>query len=372
MTNATQRDYYDVHGALREADAQTIKHAFRRLAMEWYPDRSNHSKTTERFQEIAEAYAVLCDPGKRAAYHARGHCGVTGYSMEDLYGGIDLDDLLGGLGFGFEGTLFDHLFRRRSQGPAKGAHLERESLLPLERIARGGEETIHLARPAVCGDCHGSGAAPGTTPHCCAAFGGTGRKVTTQRREGVLLQQVTTCPQCHGKGQTIEMPCPACHGSGRVQRDETLRVRIPPGVEEGMTLRLAGHGLPPPGGRGDAPGDLHLMIHSKPDPRFKHIGADLWYTDTVSVADAVLGTTRIVPTLNGSVRIQVPPGMQPDTVLRVSGKGMPHFGRREHGDLCVWIRVHIPQHLTPEERELYEHMRSLKTASGARRCTGQA
>jgi molecular chaperone DnaJ len=209
----TSRDYYDVLGVPRDADQKAIKDAFRTLALQYHPDRNKEPGAEERFKEIAEAYAVLADPQKRAAYDAGGVAGVSGFSPEDLFSGIDFEDIFGGPGFDFGGGgLFDRFFRRqrRPAGPPRGQDLEVELEVPLARVATGGEETVHFRHPAVCPACHGSGAQAGTTPRRCDACHGTGQHVSSRRESGITFQQITTCPTCHGRGTIIDTPCSEC------------------------------------------------------------------------------------------------------------------------------------------------------------------
>lgn len=362
-----QRDYYEVLGVPREADGKRIKDAFRELALKYHPDRNKSPDAEERFKEVAEAYAVLSDPRKRAEYDARGFAGVAGFTPEDLFAGIDFGDIFGGAGFGADfgpgmGGLFERLFRPGRAGPARGQDLQVELALPLETILRGGEETVRYARPVACPRCGGTGAEPGTRPRRCATCDGTGRKTVTRGEKrgeaSIRFQQISVCPDCGGRGTIIEKPCRDCRGEGRVEREESLKVAVPAGAEEGMALRIPAHGLPSddPGG---APGDLFVVVTSAPDPRFVRSGADLWRTESVSVADAVLGTELRVPTLNGALDVAVPPGTQPGAVLRLRGKGLPRYGGRGHGDLNLRIEVRVPERTSAEERELYERLRAL-------------
>ncbi len=360
----TERDYYEVLGVPRDADAKTIKDAYHRLAMRWHPDRNEAPEAEERFKEIATAYAVLHDPDKRARYDARGHEGVAHFSADDLFRGVDLGSVFGDLGVGFGPggeSIFDRFFGARG-APPRGSNLRVRLEVPLERIASGGEETVHLARPVACERCHGHGTRSGEPPARCAACGGAGQIVasTETRREGgeatVRVQHVAPCQSCHGRGIMTTEPCEACGGRGQVDRTETLRVSIPAGIDDGMILRVAGHGLPGPSGA--PPGDLHVAVLAAPDARFQRRGADLWRSETIEVADAALGTTRTVPTLEGDVAVTVPPGTQPDTVLRLRCKGLPRFHSAGRGDLNVRVQVHVPERLEPRERELYEALRS--------------
>lgn len=359
MAATAQRDYYEVLGVPRDADEKKIKDAFRELALKYHPDRNKEPGAEEKFKEIAEAYAVLSDPKKRAAYDSGGFAGVAGVSPEDLFGGINFDEIFGGRGFGFDfggESFFDRFFRRR--GPQRGEDLAVELAIPLEHVVTGGEETVRLARLEPCPDCKGSGARAGTQPRPCKTCAGTGRKTATRREGGMLFQQITTCPECDGRGQFIDKPCPQCGGRGEVEREEKLTVKIPAGVEEGMTLRVPGRGVASEDPQGK-PGDLLVMVRSKPDRRFERRGEHLWRVETIEVVDAALGTSLAVPTLDGEASVKVPPGTQPDSVLRLKGKGLPRFGGSGRGDLLLRVQVHVPERLSFEEQKLYERLQSL-------------
>ena len=348
----------------RDADAKAIKDAFRTLALKYHPDRNKAAGAEERFKEIAEAYAVLSDPAKRAEYDNRGFAGVSGFSAEDLFGGIDFGDIfgsggLGGIG-GIGGGLFDQLFRHRRPGPAKGQDVEIAMTVSLEQVARGGEEQVRFMRQAVCEACNGSGAEKGTRPVTCATCHGTGR-ITHARREGggnIYIQQTTICPACSGRGVTIEKPCKICGGLGQVERAESLGITIPPGIEDGMVLKVAGKGEASPE-IGGPPGDLFVMVRSAADARFSRSGADLWREETISITDAVLGALLTVPTLEADAAVTVPAGTQPDAVLRLRGKGLPRFREKGRGDLLLRIRIHVPEHLSAKERDLYDKLREM-------------
>lgn len=357
-----QRDYYEVLGIPHDADAKAIKDAFRKLALQYHPDRNKSPDAEERFKEIAAAYAILSDPKKRADYDARGFAGVADFTPEDLFGGIDFGDIFGNHGFGFDfgGGLFDRLFRHgRAARPGRGQDLEVLLAIPLERIFSGGEETVRLNRPVTCPACHGGGTRDGTAPKQCGECNGTGRKVIAhQDKGGVHFQQISTCPACGGSGTLIDKPCKECGGRGEVERMERLKVTIPMGIEEGTALRIPGHGMPGPEPN-LPPGDLYVIVRSEADPRFERIGADLWRSETIELAAAVLGTEIRVPTLDGTIEVTVPPGTQPDSVLRLRGKGLPLFGGGGHGDLNLRIAVHVPERLNAKERKLYETLRDL-------------
>ena len=349
-------------GVARSADEKAIKDAFRKLAMQYHPDRNKAPGAEERFKEIAEAYAVLSDPRKRAGYDAGGFAGVSGFSAEDLFGGIDFDSIFGDAGFDLGGGLFERFFGHRRRGPQRGADIEIEARVPLERIATGGEAPVRFQRLATCAECNGSGARAGTQPRACATCKGTGLKETARREQGVFIRQSSTCPDCRGRGRVIDRPCSACGGSGKLRRDESLVVRVPPGAEDGLALRVPGKGNPSEQ-PGAAPGDLLVIVRSAPDERFQRDGADLWRVQALDVADAVLGAELQVPTLEGTITVRVPPGTQHDERLRLRGKGLPRFGGRGRGDLYLRLAVALPEKLSSEERKLWEKLRALRAKS---------
>jgi len=354
-----------VLGVAKNADQKAIKDAFRNLALKYHPDRNKEAGAEERFKEIAEAYAVLSDPKKRAEYDAHGFAAVEGFSQEDLFGGINFEDIFGGLNFDFGGgSPFEGFFHRRRAGPVRGANIEVELSIPLERVASGGEEKVRLSRPSACTACRGTGA-EGGTPKACDTCKGSGRMTRSSRKEKehILIQQISICPACHGRGSIIEHPCPKCHGSGEVTQEEDLTVKIPKGVEEGMALRIPGKGMPSPDA-GGVTGDLFVVVHTRHDPRFERAGADLLRQETIPLTDAVLGATLQVPTLDGSVSVTIPPGTQPGALLRLKDKGLPEFGNGRHGELYLRIEVRVPEKLTREERELYERLRAIGGKQG--------
>jgi molecular chaperone DnaJ len=363
-----------VLGVPPDATEKQIKDAFRTLALKYHPDRNKEPGVEEKFKEIAAAYVVLSDPAKRRQYDVRGFEGVAGFSPEDLFRNVDLGDLFGGLNFDFEGPgfgggLFERFFGRRRAGPARGANLEVELYVPLERVASGGEETLRYSRSAACEACHGSGAKAGTEPRRCEACQGSGRKTAQSQRRGrdeeVIVRSITACPACQGRGKIIDQPCPACAGAGQTEREESLTVNVPVGVEEGMALRVPKHGLPAAEKDG-APGDLFVIVRSAPDPRFQRAGGDLWRQEVLAIPDAVLGTRLKVPTLEGEVEVLIPQGTQPDDMLRLAGKGLPEFGGRTRGDLLVRVRLHVPHRLSAKERELYQMLQDIGRRSGKR------
>ena len=352
-----KRDYYEVLGVPRDADGTAIKDAFRRLALKYHPDRNKDPGAEEKFKEIAEAYGVLSDKRRRADYDARGHIGIAGTTPEDLFGGIDFGDVLGGLGFDFGHDIFDRFFGQRRRGPRKGANIEVDIAVPLTRIASGGEQIVRFQRVRPCPACDGAGAKAGTKPRRCVTCGGSGEKIRHEQRGQMSIRQITTCPACHGRGMLIDTPCPECGGQGQTARSERLKVTIPVGIEDGAVLRVPGYGMASADPAGGA-GDLLVAVHAAPDPRFERKGADLWRTETIEIPDAVLGTHIMVPTLRGSADTVVPPGTQPNAVLRLRGEGLPRYGDDGRGDMFVKMRVHVPEELGARERDLYEQLRA--------------
>ncbi|HEY0945008.1 MAG TPA: DnaJ C-terminal domain-containing protein [Opitutaceae bacterium] len=356
MPASSSHDYYALLGVAPDAGEKAIRDAFRELALKYHPDRSREPGAEAKFREIAEAYAVLSDPRKRAAYDSAGAAGVAGLSAEDLFGGIDFDEVLSGRGFGLGQSVFDRFLRRR--GLPRGEDLVVDLDISLAQVATGGEEVVRVVRVSPCPDCRGSGAKTGTTRRICKTCEGAGRKVTARREGGATVQQITACPECDGRGYFIDEPCFKCAGRGEVAREETLTVQVPPGIDEGMTLRVPGRGQPSSDPKGK-PGDLLVVARSLPDPRFERRGEHLWHDEKIGIPAAVLGAIVEVPTLDGTVGITIPPGTQPDTVLRLRGRGLPRFGGRGRGDLYVRVQVRVPQRLSAEERRLYAQLKKL-------------
>lgn len=345
------RDYYAVLGVSRNASQEEIKKAYRRLAVQYHPDRNpGNPEAEERFKEISEAYAVLSDPEKREVYDRYGLEGLKGrgYRVDPTDIFEEFMDLFGGafgdlFGFGTRGR------RRQERGKDQQVVLS----LTLEEAARGGEHEVSLVREEVCHACGGSRSAPGSAPITCPVCRGQGRVVHSQG----LFTISTTCPNCKGAGQVIREPCRTCNGSGRVYAEKRVRVQVPPGIDTGNTLRVAGAGG---AGRYGVPGDLYVVIEVKDEPHLKRQGDDLVHETSISVADAVLGTKLRVRGVLGEVKVEVPPGTQPGDVLRVPGEGMPRLHGRGRGDLWVRIEVTIPKNPPKEIRKLYEQIRELE------------
>lgn len=357
------QDFYETLGVPRDADEDTIKKAYHKLAHKWHPDRNKSPEAEEKFKQIAKAYAILKDPGKRARYDAQGFEGVAHYTPEDLFGGLDLGDIFNHMDFGFGGGgIFDSIFGRRPTRPLHGQDLRVSIHVPLKLINDGGKQTVCISHPTTCSRCHGYGTKTGKQAPACAACKGTGKqvKVHQEKRDtrDVQIQHITVCPVCHGKGTTIEDPCPQCGGYGQIEQEEKINIHIPSGIKEGGVLRVAGHGLP-----GDKPGmpqgDLYVSVYSEPDDRFQRQGADLWHTANLDVTDAILGTKITVPTLNKNLKVPIPAGTQPDDIIRLHGKGLPRYTGSGHGDMIIRIRVSLPAQLTEQQKKLYEQLRSL-------------
>ncbi len=348
-----KRDYYEVLGIGPAAGDQEIKSAYRKLALRYHPDRNPGDKAAEeKFKEAAEAYAVLADPEKRAAYDRFGHAGVgAGFGA----GGFDptifagFEDIFGSLGdlFGF-GDFFGG--GRRPGGARRGADLRYDLEITFEESARGTETTIQIPRQEICRTCHGSGAAPGTSPLTCPQCRGRGQV----RYQQGFFTVAQTCPQCRGAGQIISRPCATCHGSGQVTEQRRLTVKIPAGIASGQCLRLRGEGEA--GAGGGQPGNLDVVVHVREHQFFRRDGDDLYCEIPVSFPILALGGEIQVPTLDGAETVRVPEGTDAGTVLRLRGKGMPSISGRGRGDLHVVVQVMTPRKLTREQKRLLEQL----------------
>ena len=349
-------DYYEVLGVPRDADTRTIKNAFRQLARRYHPDTSTEPDAEQRFKEIAEAYGVLSDPARRASYDAQGPAGLAGATAEDLWGGIDFADIFGSGAAAF-GSLFERLFGPPVAGPPHGHDVHLDLVISLDEVLTGGERAVTIRRPGPCPQCAGSGSGPGSAPRRCPGCGGTGQLAVASRHGPLMVRQVITCPECAGRGRVIDQPCPACEASGRALREEKVTIRIPPGIPQGATLRLAGRGMPSPM-PGGPPGDAYASIRTRADPRFTRDGADLRHDLHIQAPDAALGVTAAVPVPGGQVRVRVPPGTQPGSVLRVEGRGLPRYGGHGRGSLNLTVILDIPRRLSERQRQLYEQLRA--------------
>lgn len=353
---ATQLDYYEVLGVERGASSEQIKSAYRKLALKYHPDRNpeNKHEAEERFRQATEAYSVLSDAQKRQIYDRYGHAGLgnRGYDAADFSASIfeDFRDIFGDL-FGFE-DVFGGGGRRRGRGSRgqRGADLRYDMALSFEDAAAGVNTQIKISRHELCEACRGTGAKPGTGMATCQTCHGRGQ---VQYQQGFFAIS-RTCPACGGAGQVIRDACASCRGQGRLERERTLEVGVPAGVDSGTRLRMAGQGEP--GANGGPPGDLYIFLEVKEHPFFERRGADLYCTVPISFPQAALGTTVKIPVLNGEEDLHIPEGTQSGQIFRQKGKGLPnpHGGR---GDLYVNIRVVVPSKLSREHRRVLEQLR---------------
>ncbi|MDD2874399.1 MAG: molecular chaperone DnaJ [Azoarcus sp.] len=351
----SKRDYYEVLGVNRDASDDEIKKAYRKLAMKHHPDRNPDSKDAEeKFKEAKEAYEILSEPQKKAAYDRYGHAGV--------------DQSMGGGGQGFEGfgdafsDIFGDIFggaggRGGRSNVYRGADLRYNLEISLEEAARGAEKTIRIPTVEECDSCHGSGAKPGTQPKTCPTCGGAGQ---VRIQQGFFsIQQ--TCPKCHGSGRIIPDPCRECGGAGRVKKQKTLEVKIPAGIDEGMRLRHGGHGEP--GVNGGPAGDLYVEIHIRKHSVFERDHDDLHCEMPISITTAALGGEIEIPTLEGMARLKIPAETQSGKVFRLRGKGIKNVRSHTHGDLMCHVLVETPVKLTERQRELLQEFESISSGN---------
>ncbi len=349
-----KRDYYEILGVDRSATQEQIKQAYRQLALKWHPDRNPAADATDRFKEIAEAYAVLSDQTKRRQYDAAGHAGISEHwSTEDLFRDFNFGDFFGGR-FSDLGGIFGDLFSgaaRPARAQRKGADLHYDLRLSLDEASKGGERIIHVTRSTRCKTCGGDGAKPGTHPVVCPDCQGSGQKQQMKSERGMKVITVSSCARCRGKGRWIETPCFTCHGTGFESLPHEIKMQVPAGIDDGMMLRLAGRGESGP--EGGLSGDLLVRISIAPHPTLRRDGEDLYRVMPISFPDAALGTKLSLTCVGGEiVRITVPPGIQSGAALRARGKGMPRLHGTGRGDLFVVVEVKTPTQLTPRQREL--------------------
>jgi len=353
---STGRDYYEILGVPRDADQAAIKSAFRKLAMKLHPDQNPGCKVSEeKFKEIGEAYSVLSDPQKRAQYDRFGKAAFqnggagAGPFGPGSAGFNDFSDIFNEIfGGGFE-EMFARGAHGPRNGPQRGADLRYDVEITLEQAFRGMEREIVVPRAQTCEPCSGSGSEGNAPLETCRTCGGAGQVRASQG----MFRIVRTCPACHGRGQAIKTPCRSCGGRGAVQTERKLAVKIPPGVEDGTRIRLAGEG--DVGARGGPPGDLYLFLSVKPHPLFERDGADLYCRAPAPMCKAALGGEMEIPTIDGErARVTIPPGAQTGRRFRIKGKGMTHLRGKERGDLHVELLVETPVNLTAKQKKLLE------------------
>ena len=344
-----KRDFYEILSVNRDASDDEIKKAYRRLAMKYHPDRNpDNPKAEDHFKEVKEAYEILADPDKRAAYDQYGHAGVDPQAGMGGAGAGGFSDAFGG--------IFDEIFGGRRGGGGgrssvyRGADLRYNLEVTLEQAAFGTETKIRIPTMEVCEACHGSGAKAGTQPKTCPTCQGGGQ---VRLQQGFFsIQQ--TCPKCHGTGRFIADPCSPCHGSGRVKQHKTLAVKIPAGVDEGDRIRLSGEGEH--GINGGPSGDLYVQIHLKAHPVFQREQNDLHCEMPISFTTAALGGEIDIPTLDGAAKIRVPSETQSGKTFRLRGKGIKGVRSHAHGDLLCHVVVETPVHLTERQKELLREL----------------
>ena len=364
---ATKRDYYEILGVKKNASLDEIKKAYREMALRYHPDRVPHEEkkeAEEKFKEISEAYAVLSDAQKRALYDQYGHAGIDQkYAYEDIFKGADFSTVFQDLGdFGLGGGIFDEIFSdlgfdifgargSRTRRGRRGRDLEISLNITLEEAAHGTEKTITVPRYETCLTCGGSGAKPGTKKITCPQCRGSGRIVVSNG----FFQMAQTCQRCGGEGTIVQTPCPACRGEGRTKVARKIKVKIPAGVDTGAHLRVRGEGEAGTAGRGD----LYVIMEVQPHRIFQRQDNDILTEISISLTKAILGGEVEVPTLNGSVRMRIPPGTQSGKIFRLKEKGIPDVHGDGMGDELVRVDVEIPSRLTPQQRKLIEEFAKL-------------
>ncbi|KAA3613434.1 MAG: molecular chaperone DnaJ [Planctomycetota bacterium] len=351
----TQRDYYEILGVPRDADADTIKKAYRKLALKFHPDRNKEEGAAEKFKEASEAYAVLSDADKRAAYDRYGHAGVQGgpgggvqFDMEDILS--QFSDIFGGGGGGLFENLFGFGGGRGGSSARRGRSLRVGVQIDFMDVLNGTQKTIQLRRAEHCEDCQGSGAAAGSSRETCPVCRGHGQ---VHQQQGFFAVR-TTCPRCQGEGSLVAKPCSRCRGSGRETREREIRVQIPPGIEDGAQIRLAGEGEP---GRQQGPaGDLFVEVNLQENESFHRDGRDLYTEVPIRYTQAVLGDKIRVRTLDGEARMGIPAGTPTGKLFRLKGQGLPKLHGGSRGNLFVRVYVDVPSRLNREQKSLLKKL----------------
>lgn len=356
----TKRDYYEILGLDRNASKDDIKRAYRKLAMKYHPDKVPSDKkqeAEEKFKQISEAYAVLSDDEKRRRYDQFGHAGIDQrYTTEDIFRGADFSSIFEDLGFG--GSIFDDFFSdfgdifgtttrgRPTKRAYRGADLKYDLTISFKEAVFGVQKQITIPRYEVCSGCNGEGAAPGTSKQACPKCGGSGRVAVSRG----FINIASTCDRCRGEGRVIGTPCSKCHGSGRVKVNRKINIKVPAGVNNGSHLRISGEGEV--GLRGGPRGDLYVAIHVNKHPIFERDGDNIYCEVPISFPQAALGTEVEVPTLNGKVKMKVPPGTQGGKIFRLRGRGIKSLHSYGKGDQLVKIIVETPTNLNSEQKRL--------------------
>jgi molecular chaperone DnaJ len=369
--SGNKRDYYEVLGIQRSANKEEIKNSYRKLALQYHPDRNKSPGAEEKFKEISEAYAVLSDDEKRKRYDTYGHVGA-----EEVFRGSEanFDEVFKDMGFGGFRDIFEQIFGGGGRGGfgsarndpfgfgfsfgggrKKGRDIIYDVELSLEEVLKGRKDEIELPKLEKCSNCGGSGSAPGTKPRKCSVCNGQGqtRRVYSQNRFSTFVS-LEPCRTCQGQGEIIDKPCTVCSGSGRFKKNKKLKLEIPAGVEDGMTLQLQGEGEPSENG---IAGDLLIRVHVRPHSIFERLeDGHLLYNLNLKFTDLALGTDVKVPTLDGHEKLKIPQGTQPNTILNIRGKGLPHYGNYGRGDQLVRINVKIPTKLNDRQKLLLKEL----------------
>jgi molecular chaperone DnaJ len=370
MSTSTGRDFYSILGVSRSADAQEIKRAYRKLARQYHPDANPGTDTTEKFQEINRAYEVLNDPDLKRKYDMFGERGIGTSAASDAQGAAS--PFGGPTGFGQEvdlGDIFDSFFggggmggrtrARTTRGPVVGDDLRFDLEVDFKTAVFGGEEKVRIRHLEKCDTCSGNGVKPGSKVTTCSSCNGSGVTVQVTRTPLGNFQTQQTCPTCRGTGQRVEEYCGTCGGQGLNQKTKQIKVTIPPGVENGNKLRVRGEGDAGPNG-GPA-GDLYIFLKVRDDPQFRREGPEIYSDATISYLDALLGSSIKCPVVDGEVTIKVPPGTQPNQVMRLKGSGAPRLGSPDNrGDHYVTLKVEIPKDLSKEEEDLIRQLKELR------------
>ncbi len=356
-----KRDYYEVLGVSKSASADEIKKAYRKVAMQYHPDRNPGDKVAEdKFKEAAEAYEILSDSDKKAQYDRFGHAGVGGRSGGFGGGGMNMDDIFSQFGDVFGDDIFGSFFgggRRGGGGRARGtrgSNLRVKIRLNFEEIANGATKTIKVKKYVGCTTCNNTGAKDKGGVQTCSTCGGTGQVRKVQNTFLGQMQTVTTCSACNGEGTTISNKCTSCKGEGRVYGEETVHIEIPAGVQEGIQLSMSGKGNA--GERGGPAGDLIILIEEESHPELQREGLNVVYDLHISFTDAVFGTQLEVPTIDGKAKIKIPPGTQSGKIFRLKGKGFPAINSYERGDEMIHVNVWTPQNVSSEEKAILEKL----------------
>jgi molecular chaperone DnaJ len=358
----SKRDYYEILGVNKTASADEIKKAYRKVAMQFHPDRNPGDKSAEeKFKEAAEAYEVLSDADKKGQYDRYGHAGVSSNGRGFSGGGMNMEDIFSQFGDVFGDDLFGSFFgggggrgrTSRARG-VRGSNLRVKIKLTYEEIAKGVTKNIKVKKHVVCNTCSGSGAKDKGSVQTCSSCGGSGQVRRVTNTFIGQMQTVTTCPTCNGEGSTITAKCTACKGEGRVYGEDAISIEIPPGVQEGMQLNLSGKGNA--GERGGAPGDLIILIEEEPHKELQRDGMNVAYDLHISFTDAVFGTQLEVPTIDGRAKIKIPAGTQSGKIFRLKGKGFPAVNSYQKGDQLIHVNIWTPQHVSAEEKTMLEKM----------------